>query len=821
MSFLADIRYAMRQVRRSPGFALTAVLTLALGLGSSSVIFCLMDGLWLHPVPVPHPGNIVRVFGTTSQDSEAAFSYSEYLALSERTATFHGPSAGLVAIGGRGSLMPNPDGTSTLLLNYVISENFFSVLGVHPLLGRIFTPQDAKRLRTHPGLLLGYRCWQKNFGADPKIIGRPIPLRHGKDTINQVDVWGVLPPDFRDVDPNSDRDLWIPVESWAAMRGGRDLTSGDFRWFNLLGRLAPGATLARANDQVAAIAGGLAAADPANNHDRGARVVSDFSYRMSRARTTGLVLLAIVGGVVLLCTVNVAHLLLARALSRNAEIALRLSLGATRWTVARQLLVENVLLCVLGWAAGLVLAAVLADLLPRLLVFSPEMLSSYSSEMHFQIDWRVFTVAGVLALATMLLLALVPLAQVAKPQLVPSLQALGGSSTGRTSAFRRAAVWLQIGISFALLVSTGALVRSFLNTRTQSIGVTRNQVLVAFTQDPDEPMRRDVVASLRALPGVKRAAYGIRSPLMPSEGGIATKVLLPNHPELHESVSIKYNAISPDFLNVIGTRVLRGRGFTAEDDTSAPPVVLISQAMAAKYWPGQDPIGQMLRLPALASGGNKGAILQARIIGITEDAPINQIGEIPEPYMYVPFHLSPLGEVTFVMETGQDAMAMAQSARQALIRINPLLDPMFITSLPECIRASAGTYQMMAELVSALGLIGLALTVVGLYGFLAFRVTQRRREIGIRMALGASREATARLIMKDTLRMVVIGLALGLILAVSAGRLERSMLFGVSSLNASSLFAALCTLALAAFAASWLPARRAARIEPMQALRTE
>ncbi len=215
-SVARDLRFALRQLRKAPGFTLTAVLTLALGIGASSAIFCLIDGLWLHPMPVPHSDRLTRIFATAPDSQDGLFSYTEYQSIAGRASAFHGESAGVVALGGRGSLMPNPDGTSTLLLNNVVSSNFFSTLGVRPFLGRIFTAQDANRLRTHPGLLLGYRCWQRNFGADPKIVGRQIPLRHGKDRINQIDIWGVLPPDFRDVDPNSDRDLWIPAETWAA-----------------------------------------------------------------------------------------------------------------------------------------------------------------------------------------------------------------------------------------------------------------------------------------------------------------------------------------------------------------------------------------------------------------------------------------------------------------------------------------------------------------------------------------------------------------------------------------------------------------------------
>ena len=816
-SLWADTKFALRHLLKAPGFTASAVLMLALGLGASSAIFCLIDGLWLHPIQVPQPDRIVRIFGATSQEQRGLFSYPEYRTIADRASAFRGAPGGVIAMGGRGSLMPNPDGTSTLLLNYVVSDNFFTVLGVRPLLGRVFASENAADLRAHPGLVLGYRCWQRTFNGDPHIVGRQIQLRSGQRIV-QADVWGVLPPDFRDVDPNSDRDLWIPTETWAAINRGESLAEPEFRWFLLLGRLAPGATVKQANKQVAAITSALAIADPAHERGRTACAVSDLSYRMSQAGTTGMVLFAIVAGVVLLSTMNVAHLLFARAITRGPEVALRLSLGASRWAVARRFLIENLFLSALGCLCGLSLAAGIAAVLPRLLAGEPAMLVQMGPAPHFQLDWRVFIVASVLALAVALLLALVPLSQVARVELLPALQA---NASTRTEAgaplLRRAAIWLQIGIAFALLVSTGVLVRSFLNTRTRPIGLTRNQVLVAFTQDPDQPLRGQLLNDLLTIPGARRAAYATRAPLMPSEGGIANKVLLPGHPEMHDPVEIKYNAVSPGFLSVVGTRIVGGRGFTAEDDGNGPPVTIVNQTMAEKYWPGRSPLGETVRIVGLTNR----APVELRIVGVAEDAPIIDIGEIPQPYMYIPFHLIHFGEVTYVVETSRDAMTVAREARNVLIHVNPLLDPMFITSLPECIRASAGNYQMTAELVSALGLIGLALTVVGLYGFVAFRVGQRRREIGIRMALGASREATARLVLRDTARIAAAGLAVGVVLALAATRLEAAALFGVHPLDAVSLIEALGILSVAAAGAAWIPARRAASISPAQTLRSE
>jgi putative ABC transport system permease protein len=427
------------------------------------------------------------------------------------------------------------------------------------------------------------------------------------------------------------------------------------------------------------------------------------------------------------------------------------------------------------------------------------MLNSYGSGVAFQLDWRFLFFAGLLALFTMLLLAFVPLAQVARPQLVPVLQAgQAGRLTTHTSVARRGAVWFQIAVSFALLVSTGALVRSFLNTQTRAIGLSRDQVLVAFTQDPDDPTREVVLTNLRALPGVRAVAYGIRSPLMPSESGIAVHALLPSHPELRDPVSIKFNAISPGFLAITGTQVLRGQSITDVEDESGPMTVLINRTMADKYFSGSDPMGQIIQIDS----GTAAGFVDARILGVTEDAPIDHIGEMPEPFLYVPFHqyatkLSNMGELTFVLATAPNAMSLAQPVRQALIHVNPLLDPMFVTSQPELLRYSAGNYQMMAELVTALGFIGLALTIVGLYGFLAFRVTQRRREIGIRMALGATREATTMLVLVDTARIATVGLGIGLVLALIAGRIEKAALFGVNALDALSIAAACSILAVA------------------------
>jgi hypothetical protein len=286
---------------------------------------------------------------------------------------------------------------------------------------------------------------------------------------------------------------------------------------------------------------------------------------------------------------------------------------------------------------------------------------------------------------------------------------------------------------------------------------------------------------------------------------------------MRDPVEVKYNAVSHNYLSLIGTAIVKGRGFVEADDLDGPPSLIVSETMARKFWGDRDPLGQMVRLTRF----NQGADVDARVIGVAADAPINAIGEIPEPYMYIPFRFRSYGTVSLIVQTGQNAMSLAPAARQVLIHANPLLDPMFVSSLPELIHYSAADYQAMAELVAALGLIGILLTVIGLHGFLSFRVTQRRREIGIRMALGATREATAKLVLHDTAGIAVVGLAIGVVLAVAAGRLEAAVLFGVRPFDFITLAGALTIMAVGVSIAAWLPARHAASIEPMQALRTE
>ena len=815
-SLFQSVRYAFRQLRKHPGFTVTAVLTLGLGIGASAAIFSLIDAFWLRPLAVPHPQELVRLFSTTQQEQEGLFSYAEFQAIQQNVRSLKS----VVAIGRRGTSTPRPDGSLQELFINIVSPNFFEQLGVQPFVGRAFSSRDDAMLQNTPVVMLGYGFWQRQFAGDPAVVGKSLTLVRD-DTRIPVQIVGVLPNVFREVENGMDRDVWVPEQTWL-MLARQEPQDWGFRRFNLLGRLAPGATVAQAQSELGSIARSFQLSHPQENRNRSISVVGDRRYRLHNAGVTGALLFAVVGLVVLLCVVNVANLLLARGLSRSKDAAIRVALGGSRANVFQQSLVENLLLGVLALGAGLCIATAIATSLPHLLarmLTGPALLDlPPGSAIAFRTDARVVSFACVLTLLTFIALACVQLWQLSHADVLETVRS-GGSQRnlgGKAPRFRRALLAGQIAISLMLLIATGALVRSFVNTQTSSIGLTRNNVLVAFCVVPTKDgstKNQEAIHQFDALPGVEQVAYAIRSPLMLSEGGMAQKVSLPDHPDLREPIETKYDDVSSNYLAVTGTHILAGRGFVPQDDVSGPPVVVINRTMARRYWGQRDPIGQTIHLSSPQ--------IDARIVGVAEDAPINAIGELPEPYIYIPYRFTEYGEITFLIASQQDAMTLAQPARDILVHIDPQFGPAMVTSMNELFQYSASSYRVSAVLVTALGAIGLFLTVVGLSAFLMFRVQQRTPEIGLRMALGSTRSEAAMLVFRESLRATLIGAIAGIPLALVGLRLAASALFGVRSYDPLSITGALLLLGVIVAATAFIPARRAASVEPMTALRYE
>lgn len=797
---MRDFRVALRMLARSPVFTLVAAVSLALGIGANSAIFSLVDAMWFRPIAVPDSGRIVRIFGVTSQDRRAMLSYPEYVELKQAPA-FNGD---VVLWGGRGvNLIEN--GTRELCTLNMVSTNFFTALGVRPALGRLFTPRDSPDQLI---AVLGNSVWERRFGSDPSIVGRKIHIRRSKDLL--VTVIGVLPKTFRGIESASDREFWFPDTMWPQLGDAEELQSGQFRWFHVAARLGPRATVVSANAQVQAIAQRLAETSPESNRDRRATVVSDFDYRFEQAGTNALGLLAIVGLVVLISSVNVANLLLSRGAARSSEMAIRAAIGAGRARLVRQLMIENFLLGLLGLTFGLVIGYAIVAALPALILQPPGLYVP----IDFYFDSRVFLFSLAVSLATIAFFGFGPAWKSARPDLLPALK--GEPAFASSSRRWLLRTWLsvaQIGVSLTLAVSAGVLARSFFNTRTADLGFGRKPLLLVWLQaEVKPPEYRQVIEHYEALPGVRSVAAAIRAPLSLSDSGIFQPVTFPGRTEFANAApfEIKYNAVSANFFSTMGTPILRGRGFDRSDDNPGAVSVLINENMAQRFFPDVDPIGKTIRL----------ANRDHTIIGVVKNAPINAVGEPPEPYLYVDFWANFSTEATFLIETQSDPDALAQAARRELKAVDPQLDPLTITTEEELIRFSAQTYQITAEVAAALGALGLLLTAVGLYGVIAFGVAQRTRELGIRMALGAGRSDTLALVLRSVAILGAAGLIAGIPLAFVATRLLRSVLFGVGPGDPFAFAAGVILLACVLAGAALQPALRATGIDPSRVLRS-
>jgi predicted permease len=801
-----DVRYAAQALVRAPAFTLTATLALGLAIGANATIFGLVDALWFRPPGVGNPARLVRIFSTTTTEREGLWSYPEYLDLRDKTSGFDG----VVARGRRGAILLGPGGREELTLVNVVTLDFFTALGVTAAHGRLFAPGDASLLESAPGVVLGHAFWRSRFGADPAIVGRTIDLARGGPV--PVVVLGVLPQSFRDLDAAADRDLWLPPQTWARLAGRDEFLQRDARWFDVIGLRRPGVTGKTLQAEVATLAGALAQAYPAVSAGRGARVISDLGYRFESGGVNALALLGLVLLVVVITCVNIANLLLARAVARGRELAVRVALGAGRGRLLRQLMTENVLLGALGAVAGLTIAMWLIRLLPAILLEPP----GFRSFLVFETDVRLIAFTLAVTGVTTVLFGVVPSFMASRADVAPLIKEGAAAGFRRQGLFRQGLVIGQIAVSLVLLCAAGVLARSFVETRRADIGFARKPLLAVWATTGDLPQATamEAVRRLEALPGVAAVAVALRAPLSLSGGGLARPVFLPHQPATRGDglPEVKFNAVSVNYFEVFGTRIIRGRGFGADDQRAGEPVLIVNQRFADQFFPGADALGRVVRLQS-ATG------VEHRIIGIAQNAVINRIGEEPEPYMYLPFWRGQYGETTFVVDAASDPAALAAAARNVLRRTDPRLEPRRTITMGQYIEYSAASYRATAVLAVALGFVGLLLTALGVYGVVAYRTTTRTKEFGIRVALGAARGQVLTLILRESLRVAGIGLALGFPAALLTTHVMRSLLFGVAPWDAPIFAGAGAVLLAAVCAATVLPAWRAAAVDPAHVLR--
>ena len=802
-----DLRHAARALARSPVFTIAATLAIGLAIGANATIFGLVDGLWFRPPGVRDPSSLVWLFANTPTDRSGGWSFPDFVALSDRSRSFES----VVALGRRGATMAGADGTPELLLVNIVSTNFFSALGVQPAAGRLFAAGDESALEREPGIVLGHEFWKRRFGADPTVVGRTIRL--GREDAVSVTVLGVLPPTFRDVRASLDRDLWLPPPTWARLSDRSEFERRDFRWFEVLAVRKPGVGIAAAQAEVTALAAALAADYPATNAGRGARVVSDRAFRLETGGPNALALLALVLLVVLITCVNVANLLLARAAGRARETAVRAALGAGRGRLVRELMTESFLLGGLGALAGLTLAVWLIRLLPAILVQPP----GFRSFVLFQADGRLLAFTLATTLLTTVLFGIAPSLFSARADVAHLIK--GGTAGLPGSGGRLVAnslVIAQVAVSLVLLSAAALLTRSFVETRRGDLGFSRKPLLAAWLPFGDVPAATlaEGVRQVEALPGVASVAVAIRAPLSLSGGGRAQQVALPGQPAAPDAPlpEIKFNAVSANYFTTIGTRIIRGRTFAPEEERGGERVAIVSERFARQLFGEADPVGALVRV-----GGGNGP--EHRVVGVAQDAVINDIGEPVEPYFYLPFTRGRYGEATLIVAASADPAALASPIRAALAAVDPSLEPRRQNTIAEYIAYSSSRYQATAVLAGSLGLIGLVLTSLGVYGVVAYRTGRRTRELGIRVALGAAAGEVLRLVLREGARVGALGIAVGIPLALVCSQLISSLLFGVSPRDPAALVAAAVVLFGSVCAATFVPAWRATSVDPSVALR--
>ncbi|MFN7944109.1 MAG: ABC transporter permease [Blastocatellia bacterium] len=803
-----DLRYGARMLVKQPGFTLIAIITLALGIGANTAIFSVVNAVLLRALPYRDADRLVTVWEKSQRREQNTINLGNFFDWKAQNDVFEDMAA---FVDVRANLTGS--GEPVELPAQLATDNLFSVLGVTPLLGRGFTPEDAQ-----PGhdnvVVLSYGLWQRQFGGDANIIGRRLTLNNNENT-----VIGVLPPDFKwHLRENSATgqaaELWRPWNIPAQLRQ----RSGRFA--SAVARLKPGVSVAQARAAMDTIAGRLREQYKEFNTGWGATVVPLREQFAGELRPALRVLLGAVGFVLLIACANVANLLLARAAARQREIAVRAALGASRWRVVRQLLTESLLLSLLGGAAGLLLAwwgtAALVSLSP------PELGALREIELSGPV--LGFTLA--VALLTGVLFGLVPALEAANLRLSETLREATRSLAGglRSQRLRGALVIGEIALALVLLVGAGLLIRSFLRLQAQETGFNAQNVLTLRVGLPGRKYTRDAqvinfftqaVARMQALPGV--AAVGVINFLPFAGPGSATDFEIEGRPPALPGQGLMTGVCVADqqFFPAMQIALKRGRLFTEQEVKEMRHVVVINEALAKKYFPNEDPLGQRIRIDM------KDENTPSEIIGIVADVRHAQFDKPAEPMSYWPPAELPYTTMTFVVRTQGEPQTVAAAARQVIHSLDPQQPVADVRTLASVLGHSLARQRFNTLLLSIFAVVALLLSAIGIYGVLAYTVTQRTHEIGIRTALGASHADIQRLMLRQGLRLVLPGIAAGFAAALWLTRLVRALLFEVSATDPLTFAAIVALLLLVALLACWIPARRATKVDPMIALRSE
>jgi predicted permease len=821
LDFWKDIQYAFRTFTKNPGFAIIGIVTLALGMAVNTTLFSVINGFLLRPLPVPHAEQItVLSLNQSSLPGNRHFSYPDYENLRDQTDSFSDVFAYRVTFAAVAA-----DQKADHCLISRVTNNYFSSLGIRPAYGRLILPTEGRSPGTDPVLVLGYSYWRKRFASDPEVVGKKVLIHEHTFTIV-----GVAPRDFHGTFTALDMDAYVPFSAELSEDPDnpveKNWTSRASRSLTIMGRLKPGVSIKQAQASLNVVAQRIADQHP--DTEKGL-AVQLFPEKLARPEpdpenpipAAAIAFMALAGLVLLVACFNIANVLLVRATVRQREMAIRAALGAGQGRLVRQYLTESLLLALLGGGGGLLLGTWAAGVLG-----SPPMRSELPIEFDFHPDATVYLFALAAVLLTGLIVGIIPALRAARTNVITVLHEGGrGSSSGpRRQLARNALVVAQVAGSLVLLIVAGLFVRSLDNAQKINLGFNPDHVLnlsvdveqIGYKETQGREIYREMENRVRALPGVKSVAQAFSVPMGLMSAG--DRLAIENHPleAGQQPPDVSYNVVTPDYFDTLQISILRGRKFTAADSEKAPPVAVINQYMAKKLWPNEDALGRRFSVK-----GPNGPFIE--VVGISQDGKYQNIVEDPQPYFYMPLDQNYMSIRTFHVRTSLPTDSLALQIESQIQELAPNLPFTQVQTMSEALQGANGffLFRFGAQLTAVMGLLGLILAVVGIYSVVSYAAAQRTQEIGIRIAMGARPADILKMVLRQGLGVVGIGLALGLIIALAGTRLMSTMIVGVRPSDPLTFSVVVVLLTAIALFACWIPARRATRIDPLVALRHE
>ncbi|MFY9730835.1 MAG: ABC transporter permease [Candidatus Acidiferrales bacterium] len=812
-SFWQDVRYSLRMIAKAPGYAAIAILTLALGIGANTTIFSWINSTLLNPIPgLASPNEVVALSLGRGTDNPFPFTYPDFESMRDGQQSFVGITAANIA-----PMSLTGKGKPERVWGMVASANYFDLLGVRPILGRGFLPEEDTKPGGAPVAVISYRLWQTHFGANPDVVGQTLEINQHSYTIV-----GVAPAVFQGSQTGLRSEIWIPIMMEEQLMPQGDLLHDHhYFWLTALGRLKPGVRPEQAQEEMT-----LRLKREAKNYPeehKGHDSVSVYPlwrnpFGANQFLSTLLpMLMTIAGLVLLLACANVANLMLVRSVARRREIAIRLSLGANRWRLVRQLLVESLILALAG---GLVAFAITLWSAGTFMKFVPK--TDFPISLGMRVDHTVLLATIVISVLTGVIFGILPALRASGEAPIAVLKEDTGSASGgmRKARLASALVVAQISLSLLLLICAGLFIRSFMSAQQINPGFNAHNVLIAtydlftggYSEASGVEFDRQLVAKLQAQPGIQSVALSSRVPL--GFGGGSTAVNPEGYvSQANESMETQVAIVTPNYFQTLQIPLVKGRDFTPQDTKSSQRVVIVSETFVNRYWPNQEALGKQLNSDLTHEWFT--------VIGVARDSKVNGLNEKPTPFLYLPQYQVYRATMIALARTNGDPLAAGKTVEKTIHELNADLVVFDITSLELREQIASFGQRVAGTFVGAFGLLALVLAAVGIYGVTSYTTRQRTHEIGIRMTLGASKRDVLRLVLGHGLRLTLIGVGLGLAASFALTRFLTSLLLGVTSTDALTFSSVALLLCAVALFACFIPARRAMRVDPMVALRYE